>query len=30
MESLARPLLIAKIVSAALVILGIGGFFYLD
>ena len=30
MQSLARPLLIAKIISAALVILGFGGFFYLD
>jgi hypothetical protein len=30
MQSLARPLLIAKIISTALVILGIGGFFYLD
>jgi hypothetical protein len=29
MQSLARPLLIAKIISAALVILGFGGFFYL-
>jgi len=28
MQSLARPLLIAKIISAALVILGFGGFFY--
>jgi hypothetical protein len=30
MQSLARPLLMAKIISAALVILGFGGFFYLD
>ena len=30
MQSLARPLLIAKIISAALVMLGVGGFFYLD
>ena len=28
MRSLARPLLIAKIISAALVVLGFGGFFY--
>ena len=30
MQSHARPLLIAKIISATLVIIGIGGFFYLD
>jgi hypothetical protein len=30
MLSLAHPLLIAKIISAALVIVGFGGFFYLD
>ena len=30
MQSLARPLLIAKIISVALVMLGVGGFFYLD
>jgi len=29
MQSFARPLLIAKIISAALVILAFGGFFYL-
>jgi hypothetical protein len=29
MQSLARPLLIAKIISAVLVVLGFGGFFYL-
>jgi hypothetical protein len=29
MQSLARPLLIAKVISGALVILGFGGFFYL-
>jgi len=30
MQSHARPLLIAKIISATLVIIGIGGFFFLD
>src|SRR5262249_49138441 len=28
-QTLARPLLIAKIISAALILLGFGGFFYL-
>ena len=29
-QSMRRPLMIAKIVSAALIIVGIGGFFYFD
>jgi hypothetical protein len=29
MQSLARPLLIAKIISSILIVLGFGGFFYL-